>query len=276
MASGEPARDLLVADLTADLGVVLGTPVAPADLVRRRDGAAPALLGMLTTASARSRSTACRLLTEWISSGSVEPVEEAETWSPLALHVPGLGVDGVTAFPGVNLRGVPAGTAVVEKLALLVEGAAVLVGGLPEVVVVDGGRLEELPGWVMRLRLLARRDEVGPAPDPSGDVGGWAVAAHEAVACVHVPAAADDSLWATLLGTLRTAAGQVLKEVGEAAGGDLLRRGSAGFDDLVDMQASPALEQHTPRDGQVVQVVRLPRRHKDQIRRGAVLFAPAS
>ncbi|GLW09191.1 hypothetical protein Misp01_43200 [Microtetraspora sp. NBRC 13810] len=263
---GDPA-DELIGQLAADLSVITGRALRPGDFRARRDGALAQVLGAMVTVDPRRRQTACRLLAEWIRAGSLESAGPPQTAGPMEFEIPTL-VVGERVVPGLRLVPPPPGGRPVETLERLLPAAAALAGAMPEVVQVGPGSTERSPGWVARLRLLARLDEIG---GPGADRGEWAVAAHEAVASVHVPDAEPGSVWAALVDAVRTHAQAALQELGEEVKGDLLRRDDE-FGEIVDMRLSAILD-GGPVPGRVLQIVRLPRRRGGRTLRGAVLFA---
>ncbi|MPY61446.1 hypothetical protein [Streptomyces spongiae] len=266
----------LARSLREDLATVLGTPVEPADLVPRPDGAAAPLLGLLAVAAPAVRQIACRLLTEWVRAGTAEHGDAPRLWAPLALEVPALRAGGEPLLPGLTLEALPRGLPPRQALEQLLPTAAALAGAMRRVVLVDRAQAASMPGWTARLRLLAEYETLGPAEKATADPGAWAVAAHQLTASVFVPEAAEGSVWSLLVAAAQEQALAALGELGEAeeGEGELDRRGSADFTALVDMERSATLDDHVSRSGNVLQVVRLPRRRGDRLDKAVVLLAP--
>ncbi|WP_341951586.1 hypothetical protein [Streptomyces sp. LNU-CPARS28] len=268
----------LVRALCDDLATVLGTPVDPADLHPRHDGAAAPLLGLVGVAAAGPRQVACRLLAEWVRAGTAERGEQPELWGPSAVDIATLRLGGERLLPGLTLTPLPSGLAPREAVERLLPTVAELLGAMRGVALVDRTRATTVPGWSARLRLLAEYDALGPAAAATGDPGAWVIAAHHLAASAFVSEAAEGSVWAQLMAAVRTHSVRALAELGEAreGEGELDRRGSADFTALVDMERSVTLDGYPARSGNVLQVVRLPREHAGRTEKALVLLAPRS
>ncbi len=269
--------DDLTRDLVDDLRKVLGRPVEAADLIPRRDGAAAPIIGLLALTDRRRRETASQLAAEWASAGTAQREQADALAAPIAFDFATLRVDGRRLMHGVHLTMLPNGIASHEALERLVATTAILVGAVRNVVAIEPGAspgFERIPGWVARLRLLARQDELGPVKDVDGDLGQWVCDTQENASSVFLPDAEAGSLWQELMTALREQTLATLNELDQDVTVDLYLRDSDGFQDAVDWQRSVTLADHRTRSGNVLQIVRLPRRHDERIARGAVLVAP--
>ncbi|GGN65333.1 hypothetical protein GCM10010112_26590 [Actinoplanes lobatus] len=267
MARGESLAD----DLARDLGEVLGQPVAAAGFTGRRDGAVAPLIGLLAEADPLTRSMAARLAAEWTAAGSVDSVRPAEFTAPSGYEFPTLRAGETTLLTG--LRTVPPtdGDGAAGTVGRLADTAAMLLGGVAEVVLIEPGRpaTQRVPGWLARLRLLTIRDEVKAEPADQ-----WAVATHEAVSSVYLPSARHGSLWRDLLGALTAYTMRVLIENGSDVQADLFRRDDPSFRKYIDLARCSVLSGHPQANGHVLQVVRPPRMAGGDLTPGYALLAP--
>ncbi|MGW8375338.1 hypothetical protein [Streptomyces sp. ODS28] len=264
--------------LCADLSTVLSTPVTPVDLTPRHDGAAAPLLGLIGLAEAGRCQVACRLLAEWVRADTVQRGEEPELWGPSQVEIATLLARGQRLLAGLRLIPLPAGLPPHRALEDLLPTVAELLGAMRRVALVEHAQAVCVPGWSARLRLLAERDALGRAEQATADPGGWVIAAHGLAASAFVPDAAEGSVWSQLMAVIQDQALRALADLGEAqeGEGELDRRGSADFSTLVDMEGSATLDEHPTRTGNVLQIVRLPRRYAGRVEKALVLLAPRS
>ncbi|ABW16499.1 hypothetical protein Franean1_7180 [Parafrankia sp. EAN1pec] len=283
--AGTAASDQLARELAQDLGEVLGQAVAPADLLRRHDGAAAPVVGLLALASPRRRRTACQLAAEWAAAGSAEREPASALAAPVSFDFATLRAGGRSLVHGLQLSGFPDRIDPTEALAALVTTTAALAGAVREVVCVEPGTqpgFERIPGWVARLRLLAQLQELGPAPAGPDELGEWICATQENAASVYLPAAAPGSLWAAVMAAVRARAESALQAIGQQLTTldqrevDLDRSRDPQFWTVMDRRLSVELSDHHSATGAVLQIVRLPRLQGGQLMRGVALIAPGA
>ncbi|MGN2638639.1 hypothetical protein ACTD5D_21195 [Nocardia takedensis] len=264
----EPSNYDDATDLAADLSRVLGRELTPRDFRDRRDGARAPVLGYLATSSRQTCRTACRFLAEWTE--QVDSDIRETLWGHHDLDIPTVVAAGHVLFAGSAVGELTATTpsGVVEQLLPTV---ATLAGAIPSVIALAPGEAPDpVPGWVSRLRVLVRMDEL-PARD-AGELA-WLVAAHEAAASVYVPDAAKDSLWTLVQVALTDTVVKALHTAGEYPG-DPYRADRPEFADIINTGLSRIFHESEKDDGSVLHVMRLPRRDSRKTHRGVVLLAP--
>jgi hypothetical protein len=274
---GQPGGDERLADeLAADLAVVLGQPVVAADLLPRRDGSVAPVIGLLALVESRRSRTACRLAVEWAAAGTISKGKQPlELYAPLDFEFAPLQGNERPLVQGLRL-GSSGGASPAEALIRLAETTATLVGGVREAVMIEPGRTEQIPGWVARLRLLARQEELGPGSAAGADLGAWICEVQANASSVYIPDAHPESIWQSQMAGVRSAALAALKEIGQEPPGnlDLHRRSAADFWKAMDRQRCVEFRDGKPSSGSVLQVAMLPRKLGDRIIPGYALLAP--
>jgi len=269
-------HERLAEELAADLAVVLGQPVTPADLRMRRDGALAPLIGLLAVADAARSRTASRLAAEWAAAGTLHRGKQPpDRYAPVDFEFATLQEDEEPLVQGLRLCAV-GGAGPAEALARLAETTADLAGGVSEVVIIEPGKgTDQVPGWVARLRLLARQEELGPAPESAGaGSGAWICDVQANASSVYIPQAHPQSLWQAQLAGVRSAALAALREIGQEPPEslDLYVRSAADFWTAMDRQRCVEFRDGKPGSGSVLQVVMLPRKLNDRIIPGYALL----